>query len=200
MKSVIFLGKRTGSGSPTAKWPGAELWGVTHGNQKYRKHGFITDWSAWWDLHPINPTPFYRGIKAKRPETYRWFQSLPGPESPGYRPVWLLETDPTIPAGVVFPWRRVADAFAIPGEPGGWFTCQVDWMMAYAILEGYERIILAGHGISRELQHMVAHRGVLYWVAIARERGITVTIEPPSWYRAPEKPYGVAAGGLGVRV
>ena len=199
MKSVIFMGKRKGHGSPRDKWPDAELWGVTHSNQKYGKYGYITDWSQWWDLHPVNDTPHYRGIKAKRPKTYAWYQTLPGPNSPGYRPVWLLEKDPTIPASVVFPWERMVDAFRIHDEPGTWFTCQVDWMMAYAILEGYERIILAGHGVSLDPNHMVAHRGILYWVAVARERGIEVTVQPPSWYRAPEKPYGVAAGGFGVR-
>jgi hypothetical protein len=199
MKSVIFMGKRKGAGSPREKWPEAELWGVTHSNQKYKKHGMITDWSQWWDLHPVNGTSFYKGgIKGRRPNTYAWYQTLPGPESPDYRPVWLLEKDPTIPAGVVFPWERVLEAFKIPDEPGGWFTCQVDWMMAYAILEGYQRIILAGHGVSLEPTHMVDHRGILYWIAVARERGITVTVQPPSWYRAPELPYGVAAGG-GVR-
>ncbi len=199
MKSVIFLGKRRGSGSPRVHWPEAELWGTTHSNQKYRKHGMIEDWTSWWDLHPVKSTSFYQGIKAKRPATYAWYQTLPGPDSPNYRPVWLLEKDPTIPASVVFPWERMVDAFRIPDEPGTWFTCQVDWMMAYAILEGYQHIILHGHGVSQEPAHMVAHRGILHWVTLARERGVKVTVVAPSWYRAPERPYGVAAGGLGVR-
>lgn len=203
MKSVIFLGKRRQSGSPRAKWPEAELWGTTHSNQKYRKHGMIDDWTQWWDIHPINPTPFYAGIKAKRPNTLQWYRSLPGPDKPNYRPLWMLEDclkekDP-IPAAKVFPWQRVLDAFPVDGETGHWFTCQVDWMMAYAILEGYQHIILHGHGVSLEPAHMVAHRGILHWVTLARERGVKVTIQPPSWYLAPEKPYGVAAGGFGVR-
>lgn len=199
MRTVIFLGKRRGSGSPREKWPEAELWGTTHSNQKYRKHGMIEDWTAWWDLHPVNPTSFYQGIKAKRPATYAWYQSLPGPGEPNHRPVWMLEKDPSIPASVVFPWKFVLEQFPIDGEAGSWMTCQVDWMAAYAILERYEHIILHGHGVSREPAHMVAHRGILYWIAVARERGIKVTIVPPSWYLAPLQPYGVAAGGLGVR-
>jgi len=164
----------------------------------------ITDWSSWWDLHPLNPTPFYRGIKAKRPNTYSWYRTLPGPGDPGYRPLFLLDDclqeKPPIPAAVVFQWRRVLEAFPpAPGENGSWLTCQVDWMFGHAILEGYEHIILHGHGVSMEPAHMVAHRGVMHWVTLARERGIRVTIVPPSWYIAPEKPYGVAAGGLGVR-
>lgn len=198
-KSVIFLGKRKHPGSPRLKWPDAELWGTTHSNQKYQKHGQIMDWTAWWDVHPIHPTPWYRGIQALRPKTYEWYKTLPGPEHPKYRPLWMLEKDPAIPAAVVFPWQTYVDAFKIEGEVGTWFTCQVDWMMAHAILEGYEHIILHGHGVSHEPQHMVAHRGILYWIAVARERGIKVTVVAPSWYLAPEKPYGVAAGGWGLR-
>jgi hypothetical protein len=196
MKSVIFLGKRKAAGSPTKQWPGATLWGTTHSNQKYAKrYGTVDDWDAWWDLHPFERSESYEGIKRKRAATYRWYQTLPGPGTPGYRPLWLAELDPTIPAGVLFPKDRVLDAFKIRGEGHGWFTCQVDLMMAYAILEGYEHIILHGHGVSRDQQHMIAHVGVVYWIAMARERGIKVTVVPPSWYIAPRHPYGVSTSG-----
>jgi len=198
MKTVIFLGKRKTAGSPLEQWPDAELWGTTHSNQKYAKqYGTVDDWHAWWDLHPFDPVPGYPGIKKKRQKTYRWYQTLPGPDQPGYRPLWLVELDPTIPAGVLFPKQRILDAF--PREVHGrWFTCQVDLMMAYAILEGYEHIILHGHGISRELSHMVDHCGVLVWMTVARERGIQVTILPPSWYLGPKHPYGISPGHWGL--
>ena len=199
MKTVIFLGKRKTAGSPLAEWPGAELWGTTHSQQKYaRRYGTVDDWHAWWDLHPFDPVPGYAGIKHKRAKTYRWYQTLPGPDQPGYRPLWLAELDPTIPAGVLFPRERILDAFAREVH-GRWFTCQVDLMMAYAILEGYEHIVLHGHGISRELGHMVDHCGVLVWMTVARERGIQVTIVPPSWYLGPQHPYGISAGNWGLR-
>lgn len=207
MKAVIFLGKRMEPGSPRKRWPGAELWGTTDSNVKYARKrnkkgvviGTVDDYTAWWDVHPLNPVPGYEGIKRKRPAAYRWYQSLPGPGRPGYRPLWLAELDPTIPAGVLFPKQRVLDAFSIDGEAGGWFTCQVDLMMAYAILEGYQHIVLHGHGVSRELKHMIDHVGILYWIAVARERGIKVTVVPPSWYLAPKNPYGISAGEWGLR-
>lgn len=203
MKTVIFLGKRTAAGSPLAQWPGAELAGTTHSNQKYRRRcGEITDWSSWWDLHPFNETRFpghppsvYEGIKKRRPATYRWYQTLPGPDQPGYRPLWLLELDPTIPAGVRFPVEEVLDAFPIRNGNGSFYTCQVDWMMAFHILRGYEHIILHGHGVSEDPTFFAKHRGVIHWVTLARERGIQVTINAPSWYLAPKRAYGIASGG-----
>lgn len=197
MKTVIFLGKRHAPGSPRREYPGAELWGTTHSQESYeRAYGRIDDWTSWWDLHPVERTPFYDGIKARRPKTYAWYQTLPAHD----RPLWMLEVDPTIPASVRFPRERVQAAFPIEDEVGqvpvgGMFTCQVDWMMAYAILEGYEHIILHGHGVSQDPAHMAAHRGILYWVAVARTLGIRVTVLAPSWYRAPIKAYAVEAGG-----
>lgn len=206
MKEVIFLGKRMKPGSPSAQWPGAALWGTTNSNVKYahkrdkrgRVIGTVEDWTEWFDIHPFDPVPGYKGIKLQRPAAYRWYQTLPGPGQPNYRPLWLAELEPTIPAGVLFPTERVLDAFKIPGEGHGWYTCQVDLMFAYAILEGYEHIVLHGHGVSRELKHMIDHVGIVYWIALARERGIKVTIVPPSWYLAPKNPYGVSRGNWGL--
>lgn len=203
MKAAIFLGKRRAPGSPRSQWPDAELCGTTDSNQKYAgRYGTVDDWTSWWDLHPIEPTKFYPGIKYKRRAAYRWYQTLPGPDAPNYRPLWMFERDgrtggldPTIPAAVRFPIEEVLDTF--PPREQFWYTCQLDWMMAFHILRGYEHIILHGHGVSLEPTHMVAHRGILAWVHVARARGITVTVVPPSWYLAPMKPYGLEAGGFG---
>src|SRR5689334_21183105 len=153
MKTVIFLGKRKAPGSPTAQWPGAHLAGTTHSNQKYAKrYGTVDDWDSWWDLHPFDPVPGYEGIKRRRLSTYRWYQTLPGPGEPGYRPLFLVERDPTIRAGVLFPTEEVLDTFRAERR---WFTCQVDLMMAYHIMRGYEHIVLHGHGTKFEARHMV---------------------------------------------
>ncbi len=193
-KGIIFLGKRRSRGSPKAQWPDYHLAGTTHSQQKWaRKYGTVDDWDSWWDLHPFDAVPGYLGIKKRRPATYRWYQTLPGPGRPGYRPLWLSELDPTIPAGILFPSARVVNAFG--PEARRWFTCQTDLMMAYAILEGYQHIILTGHCTKFEGTHILDHVGMLVWMTIARERGIEVTIVPPSWYLGQVKPYGVSLDG-----
>ena len=203
MKTVIFLGKRRQRGSPTAQFPGAELWGTTHSNQKYaRKYGTVDDWHAWWDLHPFEPVPGYDGIKKRRHSTYEWYKTLPGPGQPGYRPLWLAELRPEIPAGVLFPKQDIFEQLRVPRETLRWFTCQVDLMMAYAIVKGYEHIILHGHGCkfgrrTSEMEHMIDHCGVLVWMTLARERGIQVTVLEPSWYVGMKRPYGVSPQGWG---
>lgn len=207
MKEVIFLGKRREPGSPKLRWPEAHLAGTTHSNQKYPKLGPIEDYDSWWDLHPFGPLKdktghvFYKGIRQRRPKTYAWYRTLPGPDEPGFRPLYLLEPDPTIRAGVIFPLADVRKEFAIFDEldqatPGGWWTCQVDLMIAYHILLGYEHIILHGHGVSQDVKHFANHRGILYWVGYARGRGVRISVLAPSWYRAPLKAYPVETGAL----
>jgi hypothetical protein len=196
MKSVVFLGKRRERGSPKSRYPGAELAGTTHSNQKYaRRFGTVDDWDSWWDLHPFDPVPGYEGIKKRRPKTYLWYQTLPGPGEPGYRPLWLAELDPTIRAGKLFPKHQILEELQVSPETRRWFTCQVDLMMAYYIVNGYEHIILHGHGTKFEPTHMVDHCGVLVWMTLARERGVKVTILPPSWYLGMNKPYGISMDG-----
>lgn len=207
MKTVVLLGKRTSSESPKVRWPGCHLAGTTHSQQRWGpKYGPISDWDSWWDLHPFDPVPGYDGIKKRRLSTYRWYQTLPGPGEPGYRPLYLSELDPSIRAGVLFDKKRVLDAF--PRERHGrWFTCMVDLLIANFILEGYEHIVLHGHGTKFDtgqgsvirMKHMIDHCGVLVWMTVARERGIKVTIVEPSWYVGPQNPYGISPGNWGFR-
>lgn len=200
MKSIIVLGKRKAPGSPRATWPDSELAGTTGSNQKYQKrYGLIDDWTEWHDLHPINKTSFYPGIKALRPRTYDWFRKLPGPDDFGYRPLYMFEMngrtgglDPSIRAAVRFPIEEVLDHF----PPDRYvYSCQLDWMLPFYLLRGYQRVVLAGHGVSRELEHMARHRGILAWIAVLRERGVEVVVQPPSWF-IPPKPYGIESGGV----
>lgn len=194
--TVIFLGKRTKPGSPKRDYPGAHLWGTTHSNQRYTQLGPIDDWDEWHDWHPIDPTPFYPGILARRPKTYAWYRTLPVND----RPLVMLEHDDRIPASVGAPWRELAKIYGIPNEAGHlWATCQVDWMMMEAEQRGYKRIILHGHGCRDQVEHFVAHRGILYWVGYMRGRGIEVVVLEPSWFRAPSKPYATEAGGWQAR-
>jgi len=209
VKTVVFLGKRKSPGSPKSRWPNAHLAGTTHSYTKYlSKLGPIDDYDSWWDLHLFGPSRdasghvFYKGIKARRPETYRWYQTLPGPGEAGYRPLWLLEPDPTIRAGVIFPLADVRKEFAIfddveQSQPGGWWTCQLDLMIGWHIMQGYEHLILHGHGISADVKHFANHRGILYWIGYARGRGIRISVMTPStWYRAPLKAYPIETGPL----
>ena len=76
-KTVIIHGKRVTASSPRQRWPEAELWGVTRCNVIFW-HESLKDWTRWFDVHPVDPTDYHKGIKAKRPEAWKWYGELVG--------------------------------------------------------------------------------------------------------------------------
>jgi len=196
VKEVIILGKRREAASPLVRWPGAEFWGVSGSQQRYaRKFPPLTDWTSWWDLHHVHKTEFHRGIREQRPRTYEWYKTLPGPESPDFRPLYTLEPHPSIPASIRFPREDVIGAFPELFDDGRFMgSCQVDLMMAYALMKGFEHIILSGHGTKMDALHAQQHKGILYWAGAARAMGVRVTMVAPSMYSAPPKIYGLEMG------
>ena len=195
-KSVILHGKKISELSPRHGREQCELWGVTRSNQRYWD-GKLTDYTRWFDLHWIqarkSPTNHkWPGLKNRRPLTWEWYQQ----QDPS-RPIYLQEVVPSIPASVRFPIEDVLAAF--PGDLGVW-TCQVDLMMAFAIMEGFEQIILNGIGVGDRASYQVLHRGIIHWIAVARCRGIEVIVEAPSVYATSPLVYGYDFIGYDVKL
>lgn len=187
-KTVIIHGKRVSDLSPKWTWPNAELWGVTRCNVLYWRET-LPDWDRWFDIHPLHPEPHHRGILEKRPEAWDWYT-----RQRGGRPIYLIETHPDVPDSVAFP-RKDVEAFLQPyfdGYPSQ-FTVSVDWMIPFAIMLGFQRIVLNGIGTRFEPDFQYAHQGIWHWIGFARGMGVEVLIEGPSCYRMPEKVYGYEA-------
>lgn len=181
MKSVIITGKRVTKESPRKGREDHELWGVTRINHFYWNEK-LTDWTRWFDLHPMKSTPHYPGIAKLRPITLDWYR-----RQDASRPIYLFQTYPDIPGSVVFPVEKVLERF----PPGKFFyTCQVDYMIAFAILEGFEKIVLNGIGVRDDQRYLENHKGILFWVGVARGMGIDVEIDEPSVYIASPLLYG----------
>ena len=184
--AVIIHGKRISDASPRARYPAAELWPVG-GVGVNDWGGKLDDWTAWFDLHPVEPMPYHPGIKQKRPLTYLWYRQQPA----GHRPIFLLDHDPDIPASVAFPRADVQAVYARYGDGADrMFTCQVDWMMAYALLLGYAHIVLDGIGVKNTPTHRRSHEGIWYWIGFARASGVRVEVVAPSYHCSPALVYG----------
>ena len=182
-KTVILHGKRVSALSPKLRWPSAELWGVTRCNVLYWRES-LTDWDRWFDLHPVQTTPYHRGILAKRPEAWDWYR-----RQDTTRPIYLLEPHPDVPASIAFPRQFVQDTLRTSR-----FTVSVDWLIGLALCEGFQRIVLNGIGTRFQADFQFAHQGILYWLGYAEGRGIELVIEGPSCYAAPDQVYGYEAG------
>lgn len=200
-KTVIIHGKRASAESPREGRPECDLWGVTRANTKFWG-ARLTDWTEWFDIHPLTTAGRFPGIPERRPETWRWFVA-----QDGTRPIWLMDpaiaTDPVLATRLfadvrgarIFPVAELQAAFPVlenwkgTPEPCRMFLCQVGYMIAFALMRGYKRIVLNGIGMTGNVEHLHIHRDTLYWIGVARGMGVDVIVEHASSYRMPEKIY-----------
>ena len=183
-KTVVIHGKRVSDISPKWSWPHAELWGVTRCNVLYWRES-LPDWDRWFDIHPVHPEAHHGGILAKRPEAWDWYT-----RQRGGKPIYLIEAHPDVPDSVAFPRAEIQAAYP---DCDTQFTVSVDWMIAFALHLGFQRIVFNGIGTRFDQDFQYEHQGIWHWLGFARGRGAEVIIEGPSCYRQPEKVYGYEA-------
>jgi hypothetical protein len=197
MRTVIIHGKKVTERSPRAGRPECELWGVTRANCRFWGSRLL-DWTRWTDVHPLTSSLRFPGIPERRPDAWRWMLAQDGTrpiylQAPEAHPLKDQETAlrlfQQVPGAVRFPIREIQQAFPINGEPNRWFVEQTGMMIAHALLEGFERIILNGVGCRTTAEFQIAHRSILYWIAFARGRGVVVELEGPSIFHTPSQIY-----------
>lgn len=189
-KSVILMGYRHTVESPRKHYPEAELWGQSNAirNWDFALH----DWSRWFDVHTEGAQAGYAGIRLLRPDILGWYQKQ-GSE----RPIYFVEPIAGVIGGVRYPIEAVEAEF---GQ--GRFGCQLDYMMALAMLEGFERIILYGNGApyvdcmetAEARKWFQRHGSFLYWLGRAEQRGIDIVWDGPSPFRPFDGRYGYDMG------
>lgn len=176
-KAVIFGGFRHTVESPRKHCPPAELWLQSTSARAW--NWVIYDWSRWFDIHTVGPQSFYPGIRNQRPDVLHWYYQQ-GSE----RPIYMTEKHPDIIGSVAFPVDELEAKFDAKGR----FGCQLDYMAALALHEGFDVWILYGIGQpyveDREgelAQHYLKHHGMFpfWWLRKAREAGVTLVFDTP---------------------
>jgi hypothetical protein len=156
-----------------------EVWCLNY-HQRYRFtcKRVLGEWTRWFNLH--SPSHMQRTY----PEGVAWYRTQT-------KPIYLQEVDPTIPGSVAFPREAVQRYFGANGQPQRYFTCSNAWLMALAILEGFDRIELWGHQMQKGAEYAAQRPCFFYWIEEARRRGIEVII-PPASLGGPDASYGEA--------
>jgi hypothetical protein len=176
MKSVIMGGFRHTVESPRYHFPDAELWLQSTSARAWE--WVIYDWSRWFDIHSIEPQSFYPGIRMMRPDVLAWYHKQ-GSE----RPIYFTEQYREIIASRAYPIDRISEQFGL-----GYFGCQLDYMGALALDEGFDRWILYGVGqpyvadrTGVRAQHWYKHHCTfLYWLRLATSRGVEIVLDTPA--------------------
>lgn len=172
-KSVIMGGYRHTVESPRYHFPDAELWLQSTSARAW--DWILYDWSRWFDVHTIEPQAFYPGIRAMRPDVLSWYHKQ-GSE----RPIYMIEQYPNILASRAYPIEAISAEFGAE-----YFGCQLDYMAALALSEGFDRWILYGIGYPyvtdrtgpRAQKWYAHHSTFLYWLRLANRRGVEIVFD-----------------------
>lgn len=178
MTSVIFTGYRHTVESPRLHFRDAELWGQSTAIRNW--DWALHDWSRWFDIHTVGPQAHYPGIFIQRPDVFAWY-CRQGNE----RPIYMCETHPEIMGSVAYPRAQMEAEFG-----AGHFGCQLDYMAALALHEGFDRWILYGVGqlyvndphSSKAAKWRRFHSSFLWWLREARRRGVEIVFDGPNMF------------------
>jgi hypothetical protein len=189
-KAVIIMGYRHTVESPRLHYPDAELWGQSNAARAWDFS--LSDWSRWFDIHTERPQGAYAGIRLLRPDILAWYQKQ-GPE----RPIYFAEHIPSVRASTVYPIARIEARFG-----AGRFGCQLDYMLALALDEGFTRVIFYGVGqpyvetpdSEQARKWWQRHASVLYWMGRAEAMGVELVFDGPCINRPFDGRYGFQMG------
>ena len=155
--------------------PSAERWGLNK-LMFMRYGGAFDDWTRWFDLHST------AHIQQRRPDAYDWYCQQT-------KPIYRWEADPQM-VTAVYPRETIQMHFAHDGVPERDFSGSFAWMMALAILEGFEQIDVFWMPLDTEChqRQLASNR---YWIGQARGRGIPVNIHGDSQMKPSGPLYGI---------
>lgn len=158
----------------------AERWG-TNNVMWARYAGEFDQWTRWFDLHPK------AHILRRRPQAYAWYR-----QQDGSRPIYLKEADPEVPGSVAFPFEAVRQHFCTATHDERDFWGSISWMLAFAIMEGFQQIDLLWFALMHD-QYTKQVPSTRYWIGQARGRGIATTVHGTSMLNPQGLMYGVEA-------
>lgn len=170
IKSVRILGMADNLSEMPPTPPGVEVWASnSHKGYRQKLPRILSDheWTRWFNLHSR------AHMDATYPVTVKEFYT----KLDGSKPIYTQRLQPDFPGCLPFPGPEIQKFF------GGtrYFTCSVTWLIAFAIVLGFDRIELWGFRLSDgkpSERWKVERPCFFYWVQEARNRGIDVWYQP----------------------
>ena len=160
--------------------PTWQIWGCSPG--AYPFAGPHAD--QWFELHrwePQVPGMLGTGKQWYSPEYCEFMTRFKGP-------VWTSDPPPEVPNAKAYPVEEMVEKY------GPYFmTSSLSWMFAMALeTPGVTDIGLWGVDMSAQEEYEAQKSGCQYFITLATQRGIKVTVPPESDLLQPNYLYGVA--------
>ena len=138
-----------------------EVWGFNHLFDLWSVGRF----DRWFELHDLGYLKKVEGMWADHLMKLRGIRM----------PLYMQKKHKDIPASRVFPREAIEKL-----TPQGWYhMSSVDWMLAFAILEGFKTVHIYGvsFGVDEAGQEPLTARACLeYWIGVAQGRGMAVNV------------------------
>lgn len=138
---------------------------------------------AWFETHrwepPVAGQP-EKQVPWFTPEYVKWMSELKCP-------VYTGGPTPELPNAVLYPKQQMIDQYG-----PYFFTSSLSWMFAMALnMEGVTEIGLWGVDMSAAEEYGDQRMGCHYFITLASQRGIKITVPPESDLLMPRALYGV---------
>ena len=161
-----------------APWddPSWEVWGINESlGPQFDKDGapFIKRWTRWYQIH--TPDIFRRSGNWNDPNHLVWLQSLPGPDSPDFRPVYMQEHYPDIPASVKYPLDAIKEKLELDGRTT-FFSATVPHLISFALYLDAKAIMLRGVEAASETEYGNERDSLSFWLGFAKGYGAKVDL------------------------
>lgn len=154
-----------------------EIWGM---NELYNH---IPRFDRWFQLHNIG------AVRSSHRDSSHldWLRQ-------SRIPIYMVKKYKDIPASQPYPVKDVVREF------GSYFSCTASYMMALAILEGFDVIQLYGIEMATTPEYRLQRPSLEYFIGIAKGRGIDVWIPDESLLLKPPQLYGYEPSSLGQKL
>lgn len=146
----------------------------------------IPRFDLWYEIHALSHVQknLQRAeLQALGLDHYEWLTKQPGPGQDGYKPIFMQDHYPEIPASVKWPRQEINEwARALIGSDLLWdyFTSTPGQMVATAIYQGYGEIHLYGVDLLQSEEYAYQRPGCEAWCALATGLGIKVVVPKES--------------------
>lgn len=164
-KTVAIYGMAPNLGLTPPPLPGVEVW-LSNWHKGYRQRlpRALTEWTRYFNLHSR------KHMDTTYPNGVEWYQ-----QQDGTRPIYTQKLQPDFPGCIPFPIEQV---LAYAGHK--YFTFSGSLLMAFAVVEGFERVEMWGFELKDKpsSRHAFERPCFFYWVQRLRAEGIEVTYQP----------------------
>jgi hypothetical protein len=169
-------------------------------NESYRHAGadgkpWLKRWDRLFQIH--KKFDYSRSNNQNDPQHWAWLKSQPGPGQDGFKPVYMQEVDPEVPASVKFPKDEIVARF-LPGyrriakdgeEQIEYFGSTVEYMVALALYEDVEEIQIWGVEMASNTEYRDQRASGSFWLGIAGQHARIVLPANCSLLKGPRYGY-----------